>query len=146
VHTALALEELGPLVQLAQSKGILLSLETGYQLRELPRPAGMRILLDALAPRGLRAWLDTGHVAAQYALGFAGFEDWFSVVGDRWAGVHVHDCVGLRDHLVPGSGAIDFRSLLPQLPPKCHWTLEVDWYHSPEEVMSGVSHLRSLGF
>jgi sugar phosphate isomerase/epimerase len=105
----------------------------------------MRQLLERTAGSPLGAWLDTGHVFAQQNLGLHSIEDWLGVVGDRWLGAHLHDVVGLRDHLIPGTGAVPFAELGPRLPEDAVRTCEFDWYFAPEEVVSGAHLLVRSG-
>ena len=150
-HLDRALEALPPLLDRAARLGLRLGLETGYHAHELPTPGGMLRLLDGLSARGsgpdpIGAWLDTGHVAAREAFGIDRLDDWLAAVGGRWLGVHLHDCVGLRDHLVPGMGELDFAWLARQIPDSALRTCEIDWYFSAVEIASGLAHLRAAGW
>lgn len=145
-HLERGLDALPAVLARARARGVRIGLETGYHAHELPGPAGMRGLLDALGDTTCGAWLDTGHVGAQVHLGRVTFDDWFEAVAGHWIGAHVHDIVGLRDHLVPGIGALDFAALAAQLPAGIVRTCEVDWYFSPAEVAAGVGHLRATGW
>jgi sugar phosphate isomerase/epimerase len=102
----------------------------------------MAWLLDTLSDDPLGALLDTGHVGAQANLGRFGFDDWHGAVGDRWLGVHCHDVVGLRDHLVPGMGGVDFDQIAGIVPPGAIVTCEVDWYFAEDELRAGLRVLR----
>ncbi len=144
-HLALAAETLRPLVARASQAGIRLAIETAYRADTLPTPAGLRLLLDALPGDHFGAWLDTGHVMARQNLGLETFGDWFAAVGDRWVGVHFHDTVGLRDHLVPGDGQVPFAWIAEQLPPGVLRTCEFDWYFSPQEIQAGALELVRAG-
>jgi sugar phosphate isomerase/epimerase len=145
-HIDRAIDALPPLLSLAQGHGVRIGLETGYHSHELPSPAGMRRLLDALDDPACGAWLDTGHVGAQANLGRVGWDDWFDAVGGRWIGVHLHDIIGLRDHLVPGMGALDFAALAWRVPADVIRTCEIDWYFAPDELRVGLDHLRATGW
>jgi sugar phosphate isomerase/epimerase len=136
-----AIDALDGVVAHAASAGVRIGLETGKHPHELPRPAGARRILDAFGTRDLGAWLDTGHVGAQVNLGLVTFDAWFTAVGDRWVGAHCHDVVGLRDHLAPGAGHLDFAALLRHLPADVCLTCEVDWYLDPDEVRAGLQHV-----
>ncbi len=142
-HLEAALEALHGLTREAAESGLRIGLETGCHPRELPSTAGMHRLLRELSQPNVGAWLDTGHVGAQANLGTAGgFAEWFGTIGDRWCGAHLHDLVGLRDHLVPGMGSLDFPDILSRLPSGIVLTCEIDWYFSPEEVRAGLDRLR----
>ncbi len=141
---------LRPLLEQARASGIRVGLETGYHPHELPSPAGMAQLLQVAAGEGwsdtVGAWLDTGHVGAQDALGTAPWSDWWTAVGGNWLGTHLHDHVGLRDHLVPGMGVLDFRDLRGRLPAGAAVTLEVDWYFGEDEVAESLTRLAQWGW
>lgn len=139
-----AVDTLGPVAEAAAGAGVRLALETGYAPYELPRPPGMSRLLDELGGSGLGAWLDTGHVGAQVSLGLASYQDWSISVAARWLGAHLHDVVGVRDHLVPGMGGVDFSAVLGILPADAILTCEVDWYFTPEEVRAGRARIEAL--
>ena len=141
---ARASDALGPACEAARGAGIALAFETGHSPLELPTPRGGEWLLDQLGAHGLTAWLDTGHVAAQAAVGVSDFADWFVSVSGRWSGVHVHDCVGLRDHLAPGTGGIDLGAVIARLPADALITLEVDWYLDDVELVAGARTVLEL--
>jgi sugar phosphate isomerase/epimerase len=149
-HLEAAMEPLREIAAEAADLGLTIGLETGYHLHELPRAEGMQQVLDALPSGTVGAWLDTGHVGVQVNLGLVDdFSTWFDAVGDRWCGAHLNDVVGLRDHLVPGAGALNFASILDCMEALCMEalsaaTLEVDWYFTPEEVGRSLDHLRRL--
>ena len=136
-----ALEALTQPLAVALRIGVSVGIETGYHPDELPTPEGMRAILGATDPDVLGAWLDTGHVGARAALGVASGRSWWTVVGERWLGAHLHDVVGLRDHLAPGTGTVDFQQVLSSLPAGCPLTCEFDWYLHPDEVLAGARHL-----
>jgi sugar phosphate isomerase/epimerase len=140
-----AAASLRSLAEEAASLGIRLGLETAYYPYELPRPVAMGQLLDYVGNPSLGAWLDTGHVAAQENLGLQTFDEWQRVVGGRWIGAHLHDIVGVRDHLVPGMGELSFSDIVGHMPTDVQLTLEVDYYFEPDEVTAGLDHLRTEG-
>jgi sugar phosphate isomerase/epimerase len=125
--------------------GIALALETSYHPDELPSPAGMRCILDAVGADAAGAWLDTGHVGASTNLGLAPFAEWHRAVGQRWLGAHLHDVVDLRDHLPAGAGTVDFGAVLSALPASAVLTCEFDWYFDPEEVSAGRATIEAAG-
>lgn len=140
-----ALETLPPLLERAAELGLRVGIETGHHPDELPTPGGLRRLLDGLTQPALGAWLDTGHVGAQAALGTADLADWRGAARGRWVGAHLHDLVGLRDHLAPGSGTLDLAALCAWLPEAAARSCEVDWHLATEEVREGALHLLGQG-
>ena len=72
-------------------------------------------------------------------LGLVPLESWFTLVGDRLTGAHLHDVDGLRDHRAPGiRGGIDFAGLATRLPPSALRTFEIDQHESDEAVAQAV--------
>lgn len=143
-HLARALPILETALALAERLDLRLGLETGAHCLELPGPEGMRRLLERFDTPALGAWLDTGHVALQAELGRPGFAAWFDAVGPRWVGAHYHDALGLRDHLPPGRGRLDFDGIEAGLPRAILRTYEVDWYWTPEELLAGKAQLERV--
>ncbi len=146
-----ALDALPPILDRARALGLRLGLESGYHADELPTAAGMRRLLAGLTDRGydqdvVGAWLDVGHVGARQRIGPDGLPDWLAAVEGRWLGVHLHDLVGLRDHLVPGMGELDLADLALRLPDSILVTCELDWYFDEAEIQGGIAHLDRAGW
>jgi len=141
---------LQPHLDQARRWHIRLGLETGYHPHDLPSPAGMAQLLEAVEAEGWRgtlgAWLDTGHSGAQDLLGTALWADWWAAVDGRWMGVHLHDHQGLRDHLLPGMGVVDFHEVRGRLPLDAAATLEVDWYFGEDELAQSLVWLAGWGW
>jgi sugar phosphate isomerase/epimerase len=142
-HLDAARRSLDQALEMAARLDVRLGLETLSWPDGLPDVDEMELLLNAYGGSPLGAWLDTGHVGALANLGVATFERWWQAVGQRWVGVHLHDVRGLRDHLVPGLGDLDFKQIARHLPDDCLRTLEVDWYFTPDEIGIGLQHLRA---
>jgi sugar phosphate isomerase/epimerase len=135
---------LDQLLKLAVPMGISLALETPFQPHELPRPGGLCALLDEFAGAPLGGWVDTGHVEVQTHLGLEPFAAWDQRIGGRWLGAHLHDAVGLRDHLPAGMGTVDFEPVLGALPRDGLLTCEFDWYFEPAELRAGRERLEQV--
>jgi sugar phosphate isomerase/epimerase len=56
--------------------------------------------------------------------------------------MHLHDARGLNDHLPPGSGEIDFKSLNDYLKTETLRVVELKPATSPHQVQEGLNHLR----
>jgi sugar phosphate isomerase/epimerase len=139
----IAEDVLAPLLAEASRVGVRMGIETMADAVDLPRPAGFGRLLRSLGGAGLRGWLDTGHVGAQENLGLLTLADWNEAVGGAWLGAHLHDVVGVRDHLVPGRGQLDFAPAAIALPADAVLTLEVDWYFDPDELATGKAFIEA---
>ena len=59
--------------------------------------------------------------------------------------MHFHDIRGLKDHLIPGMGEINFGMVASYLPDEAIRTCEFDYPFSEEEVMAGVEFLQKMG-
>lgn len=144
-YLAASLASLRELAAYAGERGVRLGLETREFAREIPDLDDMGLLLAELPASAAGLWLDTGHVAVTARLGRASQRDWLQRHGDRLLGLHLHDCLGLRDHLLPGLGDINFRELVPYLTPATVRTCELDWFYTPEELREGVHRLVEAG-
>ncbi len=122
------------LVMEAEKHGVRIGLESRRYPFEIPNLEEMHILLQEYDAATVGFWYDTGHCRVTANLGFDSEEAWLERVGDRIVGVHVHDVVGLRDHLLPGMGEIDFAAKAPHIPATAIITWEVDWYFAEEEL------------
>ncbi|MFN8472041.1 MAG: sugar phosphate isomerase/epimerase [Anaerolineae bacterium] len=139
-YLAASLASLQELAGYAGERGVRLGLETREFAREIPDIDDMAFLLDALPPN-VGFWLDTGHVAVTARLGRPSMAAWLQRHGQRLIGLHLHDTLGLRDHLIPGLGDIDFASLTPYLRDDVARTCELDWFYTPAELRAGVARL-----
>ena len=96
------------------------------------------------APIGL--WFDIGHAQVQENLGLGGMEPLLQRHGRRLLGLHLHDCLGIDDHLVPGTGEIDFAIVRPYLRPDVLRVLEYGSRVQPvSRIAEGVRYLREQG-
>lgn len=92
------------------------------------------------APIGL--WFDIGHGQVLQNLGLGEMSTLLERLGDRLVGVHLHDCLGVDDHLVPGMGEIDFRVLTPYLRPDVLRVLEYGGRFALNKIVEGIAYLR----
>ena len=130
-------ERMRPVVERAGELGVRIALENAWE----ERPEVLAHLAD-LVPGGAAAvCLDTGHINAFSRLPV---RRWWDALGERVVALHLHDNDGLSDdHLPPGEGIFDFRSLVaflrarPSLP---LMTLEVD----PARAERGREYLEGL--
>jgi sugar phosphate isomerase/epimerase len=56
-------------------------------------------------------------------------------------GVHLHDAVGVEDHLAAGLGQVDWDLVFKYLPDGAQRTCEFKSVNSPQEVAAGLKWL-----
>lgn len=140
-----ARRSLAELAAYAGSRGIRLGIESRYHYHEIPTWAELGLLLDETDPAVAGFWYDCGHVEVIDNLGLHRHEEWLAAYAPRIVGVHFHDVIGLRDHLVPGLGELDFAHIAGVLPAEAARTCEFDWYYTPAEIQAGAQHLAAAG-
>jgi len=114
-HLDSLLASLDRLVPVAQKQGVLLGLENRYHYHELPGPDDFRVIFEKFKGAPIGYWHDTGHAHANEILGLIPPNALLQNYADQLIGLHLHDAVGLDDHIPPGSGEIDFAALKPFL-------------------------------
>jgi sugar phosphate isomerase/epimerase len=133
------------LLAYAGNSGICLGLENRYHFFDLPSPDEMALFLDLADSDQLGFIYDTGHAHAMDRLGFYPHNEWLQRFSDRIIGTHLHDAIGIQDHLAPGLGEINFITVANSLPNNAFRTLEIKSLHSIEEVRKGLVHLVDTG-
>jgi len=144
-HFDAARRSLDTLAEVAYSLGLRIGIESRRHYREIPTLEEMQVLLREHDPQTVGFWYDVGHVQVLANLGFHCHQDWLDAFDSRIVGVHLHDVVGLRDHLPPGLGELDFAHMARCLPDTSIRTLEVDWYYTVEELLAGLAHVKMAG-
>jgi sugar phosphate isomerase/epimerase len=91
------------------------------------------------APLGY--WHDVGHAHHLDIIGVFPQENWLEKFKDFLLGVHLHDAKGREDHLAPGTGEINFNSLIKQLEENSIKVIEV---HSKVEEKDLKESLKFL--
>ena len=141
----------------ADAAGVRLGLENRYHFHEIPLPDEMdRLLQEFAGPVGF--WFDVGHAYILEALGFVDHKEWLGFNGNL-VGMHLHDVqvvsqseadvpqtgVGSRllDHMMPGTGVVDYAEILPPPNDSVLLTCEFSWEHPPEQIQAGREHLLS---
>ena len=140
-----ARRSLAELAAYARPRGVRLGIESRVQHWQIPTLEELILLLDENDPAVVGFWYDCGHVQVLHNLGFHRHEAWLAASAARIVGVHLHDTAGLRDHLLPGLGELDFGRIMASLPAQAARTCELDWYFSGEEITAGAATLASFG-
>ncbi len=102
----LNLEQLFPI---AEKHGVLLGIENRYHYHELPTFEDFDTILTRFKGSPLGYWHDTGHAHANECLTIIPPGSLLRAYEHYLIGIHLHDAIGLDDHLVPGAGDIDFQ-------------------------------------
>ncbi len=95
----------------AEKQGVLLGLENRYHYHELPGLDDFEIIFEQFRGAPIGYWHDTGHAHANEVLGLIPRNALLQTYAGSLIGVHLHDAIGLDDHIPPGIGEIDFTSL-----------------------------------
>lgn len=144
-HLDAARRSLRALAKRAAEVGVRLGVENRRHPFEIPMPDELDMLLSDVDDNVVGLWYDTGHSHVLAKLGFFTEQTWLADFARRTVGVHYHDAVGARDHLLPGIGDVDFASVAAVLPPEAVRVCEFDWYYSAQELVQGREALCDLG-
>lgn len=141
-HMDNLLTSLDRLVRVAEKQGVLLGLENRYHYQELPGLDDFEIVFAAFKGAPIGYWHDTGHAHANEALGLIPKNALLQNYANLLIGVHLHDAVGLDDHLPPGTGEIDFTALKPFLKAKTLKVMEIKPGIPASAVLKGIRFIR----
>jgi sugar phosphate isomerase/epimerase len=141
-HMDSLLASLDRLVPIAEKQGVLLGLENRYHYHELPGLDDFRLIFDTFKGAPIGYWHDTGHAHANEILGFIPPNALLQNYADQLIGVHLHDAIGLDDHITPGSGEIDFTALKLFLKADTIKVIELKPGIPASEVSEGIRFVR----
>jgi sugar phosphate isomerase/epimerase len=133
------------LAEHAAQVGVRLALENRYHCFEIPWPDELDDLLNVGCGPVVGYWHDVGHAQVLEHLGFGTHEEWLRRFAGHVIGVHLHDVVGVNDHLAAGLGQIDWDMVASYLPANALRTCEFQPHNSPEQVAAGVKWLVAKG-
>ncbi len=143
-HMDSLLTSLDRLVPVAEKQGVLLGLENRYHYHELPGLDDFRQIFDTFKGAPIGYWHDTGHAHANEFLGFIPKNALLQNYADQLIGIHLHDAVGLDDHIPPGAGEIDFAALKRFLKSDTIKVIELKPGIPVSEVIEGVRFMREI--
>lgn len=134
------------LTEYASRLAVRLGLENRDHYYEIPLlPDELDYLLDLGYDEVVGYCHDIGHAQKLEHLGYCPHEEWLRRFAGRMVGVHLHDIVGLRDHLAPGLGQVDWDMVACYLPAGVVRTCECRSHNSPQELAAGVRLLAEKG-
>jgi sugar phosphate isomerase/epimerase len=145
-HMESLLHSLDSLVRVADQKGIWLGLENRYHYHELPGIREIEELLGLFKGAPLGYWHDTGHAHANETLTVIPPGCLLDTLSHSLIGIHLHDAIGLDDHLAPGKGEIDFDRLKSYIKSDTLLVMELKPGTPDSEVVEGIGFLNRLGF
>jgi sugar phosphate isomerase/epimerase len=113
-----ARHSLRELLRIAGDHGVRIAIETPALYEQVPCVEELDSLLaDSSAPALAGVWHDFGHIQRQANLGFLDHADFLRSIAGRVAGCQIHDVDWpCHEHLLPGTGGVDWGALLPLLP------------------------------
>ena len=130
------------LLNFAYDNGIMIGLENRVHFFEIPSLHEMVSLLGEFDAYPIGYWHDVGHAEVQSRLGFAIQDEWFSNLGDKIIGVHLHDVQGIRDHYAPGIGTIDWDLIARKLPHNIIKVCEIGEWNKRRNALQAVPFLK----
>jgi sugar phosphate isomerase/epimerase len=144
-HLDVARASLEQLVEHASRSGIAIGIESRLNYHEIPTPEEAAGLLAPYTNAEAGFWYDIGHCEVQSRLGMIEHASWFSAIGDRIIGAHLHDVRGILDHRGPGNGTLDWAMVAAHLPAYALRVLEIDQHEGEELVAGAIAFLRERG-
>ncbi|MDB6030929.1 MAG: Xylose isomerase domain protein barrel [Verrucomicrobiales bacterium] len=140
-----AYDVLRKLIAAAEPHGIKLGIENREAIEEIPFENDFQLFLMEFQSPSVVYWHDTGHAQIKENLGLIHHLFHLESLKERLYGFHVHDVeFPGRDHRPPGSGMIDFQSLKQVVTPEHLKVFEYSPSLTPEQVKSGVAHIKSI--
>ena len=132
------------LIPSADAAGIRLGLENRFHHHELPGSTDFSTLFGKFRGSPVGYWHDVGHAHAQEALGVIPRGALLKAHGDMLIGIHLHDAVGVEDHLPPGTGEIDLGLLQGYIRPDTLLMLELQPGTPDGAIERGIAHIRKV--
>jgi len=125
---------------------IKLGLENRYYHGEIPLVEEYDIWFEQYSQLPIYLWYDFGHGEVQHNLTLIDKYEILERHGERLLGLHIHDCIGIDDHRVPGTGEIDFEFVKKYLRPDVLRVLEYGYGVQPvSKIAEGVEYLKQKG-
>ena len=134
------------LLNAAGKHHVRLALENRNLYHELPGPEEFAEIFREFDGAPLGYWHDTGHAQVNQELTLTGQETLLQQYRSLLLGMHLHDARGHQDHLVPGSGEVDFAGIRSSLEDDLPCVLELQSGCSEQQVVEGLAFLREQGY
>lgn len=143
-HLSCLLFSMDKLLKIAEKEGVRLGLENRFHYYELPTPSDFAQIFNEFRGAPIGYWHDTGHAHVLEKLNLIEPGFLLKNYSQNLIGIHLHDAVGLEDHLTPGKGEIDLKDILSRLDKNITFVLELKPGTSESDVQSGILHLSTI--
>lgn len=80
----------------------------------------------------------------QEVLGFYRPYEYIGTFHREMIGIHLHDVIQLRDHYMPGTGELDYRTLRTFIRPQIVKTIEIHGHQTADDIRRGMVVLGEL--
>jgi sugar phosphate isomerase/epimerase len=144
-HMEAAYAFLHALASEASQRGLKLGIENREALEEIPFESDFHLFFREFQEPSVGYWHDTGHGQIKENIGVIHHAMHVGGLADRLWGFHIHDVAYPgRDHLVPGTGMIDYAALKPYVKPEHVKVLELSPGAPADLIPQGFEHIKSL--
>ncbi|MBU2541171.1 MAG: sugar phosphate isomerase/epimerase [Candidatus Omnitrophica bacterium] len=140
-HLEKALTSIGELSNYAKKLNVKLGLENRIYYSEIPQLDEFDILLQNT---NAFFWFDTGHARIMQKLWGIREKEYLKRYSSKFIGVHLHDVIGMQDHLAPGVGELNFKSLAPYIKRNTIKVIEAHAAASKEELGQSINFLNKI--
>lgn len=145
IHLQAVRRSVDALAEHAQRHGVRLALENRDHYFEIPLLDEMDWLLSLGYDETVGYWHDIGHAEKSEYKGYGPHEEWLERFSHKMMGVHLHDVVGMDDHLAAGRGDMKWDLVARYLPANVLRTCEFQNASSPQQVADGLKWLAERG-
>lgn len=142
-HFNMLIKSLDELNDFSGKLNIPIGIETRYYFREMPNFNEIGIILNKFK-KNIFYWHDTGHAEVHERLGFAKHKDFLDNYSNRLLGIHIHDIKDTNDHLAPGQGTFDFKTLKPYIKKTTLKVIEAHAPATPNEIIKAKNYLEKI--
>lgn len=132
-----ALFSLDKLNKRAMDLDVLLALENRPRYHQIPDFYELELFFAEFEGGNLRYWHDIGHAAIQEKVGILKQEQLLQTYSEQLIGVEIHDVKELNEYLPPGTGELNFKEILRDVPEEVVKVLEIKEAKHEEEIIEG---------
>ena len=124
-HQDAVLFSLDTLNETALRMDVYLAIENRPRYHQIPNFDEVGLFLETFKGSNMRYWHDVAHAMLQERVGLCWSQRWLEAYAENLIGVNLHDLKDLEAYHPPGSGDLDFKEILSEIPPETPTVLEV---------------------